>query len=70
LGVAWILARLTDTVNGGKYEEVVQRELEFLMYGLKRTTDGAMSHRPNEEDVQLWCVPSSPLPTLTDELLR
>ncbi|KAM0752065.1 hypothetical protein T439DRAFT_312181 [Meredithblackwellia eburnea MCA 4105] len=54
LGVAWYLAGVSQPKLKTSYLNMVQQELGFLTGTLKRTSDGAMSHRPNTEPVQLW----------------
>ncbi|GAA5898067.1 uncharacterized protein JCM6883_000913 [Sporobolomyces salmoneus] len=55
LGVPWIVAA---TSEGGedkaKLWEQAREQLEYLLQGVPRTSDGAISHRPPTEKVQLW----------------
>lgn len=56
LGVAWMLAALTD---GGmelklQYAEAIEEEIDFLLETVPRTTDGAISMRGPGDAVQLW----------------
>ena len=55
LGVPWIVAA---TSEGGeakaKLWEQAREQLEYLLDAVPRTQDGAISHRPPSEKVQLW----------------
>lgn len=52
LGVAFILA--AESLGSTAYATAVEEEVDYLLNTVKRTTDGAISMRPNEEAVQLW----------------
>ncbi|SCZ96366.1 BZ3500_MvSof-1268-A1-R1_Chr8-2g10146 [Microbotryum saponariae] len=55
LGWAWIVASKTVASSATKanYESIVQQEIGYLET-VPRTSDGAVSHRPSSEPVQLW----------------
>lgn len=55
LGVPWIVAAMSE---GGDRKaqlwEQAREQLEYLLETVPRTSDGAISHRPPNENVQLW----------------
>ncbi|SCV67160.1 BQ2448_5806 [Microbotryum intermedium] len=55
LGWAWIIASKTvsSAATNTSYENIIQQEVSYLGT-VPRTSDGAMSHRPSTEPVQLW----------------
>jgi len=61
LGLAWLVtAENSDLETKERRWEAATRQLKYLLQDVPRTQDGAISHRPIEEKVQLWCVPPSP----------
>lgn len=54
LGVAWILAGLSQSALNVSYAAMVKEEMGFLTGTVLRTHDGAISTRPLSEPVQLW----------------
>ncbi|GAA5873096.1 hypothetical protein JCM1840_005568 [Sporobolomyces johnsonii] len=56
LGVGWIVASKTASGRrqGGQYYAEVVEEVDYLLNDVPRTSDGAISHRPASEPVQLW----------------
>ncbi|KAM0747198.1 hypothetical protein T439DRAFT_328960 [Meredithblackwellia eburnea MCA 4105] len=56
LGTAWIIAALTD--GGMKlkmtYATIIQKEVNYLLNTVPKTSDGAISMRPAGEAVQIW----------------
>lgn len=57
MGVAWTLARFTaDESVRYAYDGILHQEANYLRYSVPRTGDGAISHRPPSEPVQLWFV--------------
>ncbi|GAA5930867.1 hypothetical protein JCM1841_001958 [Sporobolomyces salmonicolor] len=56
LGVGWIVASKTasDRRQADQYYAEVGEEVDYLLNDVPRTSDGAISHRPASEPVQLW----------------
>ncbi|GAA5963320.1 hypothetical protein JCM21900_006556 [Sporobolomyces salmonicolor] len=56
LGVGWIVASQTasDRRQADQYYAEVGEEVDYLVNDVPRTSDGAISHRPASEPVQLW----------------
>jgi hypothetical protein len=62
LGVGWMVAAAVaeeeegDLTKSGKLWEEIREEVVYLTETVPRTSDGAISHRPVGEAVQLWFV--------------
>ncbi|GAA6035489.1 hypothetical protein JCM8097_000277 [Rhodosporidiobolus ruineniae] len=59
LGVGWLVAAAAEGAEGNSgtqstYQSQVQQEVNYLLNSVPRTSDGAISHRPSSEAVQLW----------------
>jgi len=55
LGLAWLVtAENSDLETKERRWEAATQQLEYLLEDVPRTLDGAISHRPSEEKVQLW----------------
>ncbi|GAA5857943.1 hypothetical protein JCM8547_006631 [Rhodosporidiobolus lusitaniae] len=59
LGVGWLVAAAAEGEAGDEgtqatYVSQVKEEVSYLLNSVPRTSDGAISHRPSSEAVQLW----------------
>ncbi|GAA5978549.1 hypothetical protein JCM5350_003136 [Sporobolomyces pararoseus] len=55
LGVPWIVAAMSEGgENKARLWEQAREQLEYILQAVPRTPDGAISHRPPTEKVQLW----------------
>ncbi|GAA5889729.1 hypothetical protein JCM6882_004302 [Rhodosporidiobolus microsporus] len=59
LGVGWLVAAAAEGAAGDSstqstYMSQVQQQVNYLLNSVPRTSDGAISHRPSSEAVQLW----------------
>ncbi|GAA5831677.1 hypothetical protein JCM11251_000791 [Rhodosporidiobolus azoricus] len=59
LGVGWMIAAAAEGAAGDEstqstYMSQVKQQVDYLMNSVPRTSDGAISHRPSGEPVQLW----------------
>ena len=55
LGVPWIVAGSREGgENKARLWEQAREQLEYILQTVPRTPDGAISHRPPTEKVQLW----------------
>ena len=54
IGVSVLLANWTGKGSGQNYAGAAFDQLNYLLYKVPRTSDGAISHRVSQ--IQLWCV--------------
>ncbi|GAA5886905.1 hypothetical protein JCM6882_009379 [Rhodosporidiobolus microsporus] len=59
LGVGWLVAAACKAAEGDEttqaiYLKQLQQQVDYLLNSVPRTSDGAISHRPPSEPVQLW----------------
>ncbi|BGP21027.1 hypothetical protein JCM10213_003207 [Rhodosporidiobolus nylandii] len=59
LGVGWLVAAAAagaagDETTQATYMSQVKEQVDYLLQEVPRTSDGAISHRPTSEPVQLW----------------
>lgn len=55
LGPVWIASAMaSEGDQKAKLWEEAREQLDYLLNDVPRTNDGAISHRPPHESVQLW----------------